>query len=262
MASPSLPRFHLPADLWRPRMDCPLPESEARHATSVLRLQPADAVIVFDGQGRHAVARLGKPARRFATVQLPDPDSWVMTAPPSPHLVLAAVLTKQKAWDWMLTKATELGVNAIQPLTSDHCVVRPDPSAAARTAKRDRWGLDLVEAAKQCGATHLPMLHPVIPLDLWMQQPVPGIMLRLWASLEPDARPLPSVLETFASPDLQAQGVALLIGPEGDFSVREQALLRAAGIPPVRLGPLTMRAETAALAGLAIVRSLLDRPTG
>ena len=149
----------------------------------------------------------------------------------------------------IVQKATELGVSAIVPLISERTVVKFD----SNNSKADRWCEIALEACKQCGNNWLPEILPPQKASSFLNAPG-KFGLKLIASLQPDAKPLKTILSD--APALAGSGVAsilLLIGPEGDFTAAELDLARSAGCVPLSLGPLTLRAETAALYALSIL---------
>ena len=253
--SSSAPRFYLPPEDWRGEF-LTLSEGESRHAAQVLRLQTGDDLTLFDGCGRHQSAVIESIARNRVEIRL----KWNLNEPirqvarPEPAITLVAAIIKGKAWDWLLQKATELGAAAIQPLLTDHCVVQMEPSEF--DDKLEKWRPSLVEAAKQCGTPWLPKLHPPLTLEAWLNQPIPKSELRLWASLHPQACSPRHAVEQYQ----QAHGkipasIQVAIGPEGDFSAKEIVRLNDSPLVPIGLGPFTLRAETASLAALAILRN-------
>jgi len=212
--------------------------SQAHHLGSVLRRAPGDTVRLFNGTDGEYAARIDALRRSdvsFAVLaalrqQVPEPDAWLVFA-----------LLKRDATDLVVEKATELGVAAFLPVFTER-------TQAARV-NLDRLRSIAREAAVQSERLTVPVLHePRALVDLLSDWPDER---RLVAALErvaaPAAEPLQSGLAT-----------ALLIGPEGGFTARELDVLKATPfIQPVSLGPRVLRAETAAIAGLAL---LLARP--
>jgi 16S rRNA (uracil1498-N3)-methyltransferase len=237
-------RFYLP-DLRAPV----LTGAEARHARQVLRLRPGDELTVFDGRGHEARCRLGDAGRLEILHHT--------TTPPLPCRVTLAQAITKKHMDWIIQKATELGVAAIVPLVTDRTIVR--------TAKPDRWREIALEACKQSGNNWLPEISP----PATVADVVTGRFdLKLIAALTPGSVPLKQAVcsrrfqPAPAERALKGAGtdarVLLLIGPEGDFTPAEVARAQAAGCVPVSLGPLTLRAETAALYALSVLHHELQ----
>lgn len=227
-------RFHLmPAD-WGD--DAVLTGEEAKHCIRVLRSRVGDRIEVFDGLGRSAPAEIISLSKESASLRL----GAVREEPaPAVEVVLAQAVLKSKAMELLLQKAVELGVHAIQPLTTRHAVVQPGEG------KEDKWRRVVLEACKQCGRSRLPDIREVAPIDGWLARPASG--LRLIASLAPGAQPMRETVAGGGRPE----EVTVLVGPEGDFSPDETAEAVAAGFQPIRLGGPVLRSETAALYCLA-----------
>ena len=227
-------RFYVP-NLQQPV----LAAAEAHHCRQVLRLQAGDRVDVFDGRGHAAqcvIAEISKSAVRLK----------VLTQTATPGLrcrITLAQAVPKKSMDLIVQKATELGVATIVPVLSERTVVRFDAAAP----KLDRWREIALESCKQCGNNWLPTIEPPrSALDYFSNSG--AFDLKLIASLQPDARPLPELL-----PVPLPASVLILIGPEGDFTPAEIAAAQAAGCRPLSLGSLVLRAETAALYALSIL---------
>lgn len=221
-----------------------LPEAEAHHALRVLRLARGDAVEILDGCGGVASGVLEEAERRRAVVRITERH---VVAPPPVRLRLLAALVKGERFDWLLQKATELGVWQIVPLTAARCVVRVKPQAAA--ARVEKWRHTCIEAAKQCGTPFVPdVAAPVPPAECFGGIAArPG--LKLLGALTPDRVPLREAVTSGAG----AGDVWLAIGPEGDFAPEEVVAARQAGFAVVALGALTLRSETAALYGASVL---------
>lgn len=217
-----------------------LSEAESKHAVQVLRLGKGDTLTVFDGRGTEAKARVtaadksGLAYEILARAKHPIPDVRV-------HLGQA--IPKGKSMDLILQKATELGVGSITPILADRSVV--DLDAEKTEVKREKWQAVVLEACKQCGQNWLPEVHLPTSLPQFLEG-LPRAGLRLIASLQPDARPMPVVLRQAWATGMGGE-VTLLIGPEGDFTPAELGRARAAGFLPVSLGPHILRTETATL---------------
>ena len=161
--------------------------------------------------------------------------------------------------DLILQKATELGVAAILPLISERSIVQLDEQDSK---KLERWRAICLEACKQSGNDWLPELHPPQKARSFLDSlgsQARGFDLKLIASLQPGARSLKSVLLE-NTPVSASPSVLVLIGPEGDFTPAEINLALSAGCLPLSLGPLVLRAETAAIYALSILRHELTRP--
>jgi 16S rRNA (uracil1498-N3)-methyltransferase len=172
-------------------------------------------------------------------------------ARPNSGVVLLQALLKGKALETVLEKSVELGVEQLVLLETDHCVAQVPPAEAAR--KRSVWTQTLIEAAKQSRNPWLPELLGPMSLAQAFQQWSDSSAARLFvASLEPGVPTLGRVLHSTETPTLFRR-LAVAIGPEGDFSPSELANFRSAGAVPISLGSLILRAETAAIAAVAIL---------
>jgi 16S rRNA (uracil1498-N3)-methyltransferase len=213
----------------------------------VLRLAPGDAVILINGDGHEYLATLSTLTPRHAAGDIVA----VRTAATDPrlHLTLYQCTLKQDKFDWVLQKGTELGVSRFVPVVSERSVVRP---AAALDGKHARWTAILREATEQCGRTRPPELAPAVELGA--------------VTLPPGAHGFVAWEEAAGSPTLgdavttvlraageKAPPLALLVGPEGGLAADEVRMLVAQGWQRVTLGPRILRAETAALTGVAVI---------
>jgi 16S rRNA (uracil1498-N3)-methyltransferase len=225
-------RFLLP-DFSRPVLTA----KEAHHATHVLRLKAGDTITVFDGNGREALCRFGE---RGQLTILQQSDS-----PSLPCRITLAQAVPKKNMDLIVQKATELGVAGIVPLISERTIKRPGGSP-------ERWREIALEACKQSGNNWLPVIHEPQPAQKFLA--VPGeFELKLIASLQTDAKPLKLILR-----DPHPASVLILIGPEGDFTPAELEVAASTGCRPLSLGPLVLRAETAAVYALSILHHELQ----
>jgi 16S rRNA (uracil1498-N3)-methyltransferase len=231
-----VPRLYCDAPL-QGGMGMALPAGAARHV-QVLRLQPGDALTLFDGRGGEYDAVVEHMGRSEVRVQVQGHRDVECEAAVAVHLALG--MPANERMDWLVEKATELGVASIQPLLAERSVLRLAGERAQK--KQAHWQGVAIAACEQCGRNRVPLVHPVQPLATWLTgQAQPGLVL----SLRPGTRPLAALAHGAA--------VTLLSGPEGGLSPSEEneALLR--GWMPVQLGPRVLRAETAPLAALAVL---------
>jgi 16S rRNA (uracil1498-N3)-methyltransferase len=222
------PRLYLTSDL-APGIDVVGNAGQGHYLRNVLRRTTGDAVTLFNGRdGEFAahIAQLRKSGITFRTASQIRPQA------PEPDLILAFCLLKRDATDLVVQKATELGASALLPVLSDRTNIA--------AANPERLRAITIEAAEQCERLTVPSLHA--PQSL-------AALLAGW----PRERPLAAALERAEAPPPRGQ-TALLVGPEGGFSPGELDALRAAPfIQAVSLGPRILRAETAAIAGLALL---------
>lgn len=206
---------------------------EARHLADVLRARPGDVLTVFDGKGLEGRAVI--LSADSGLVSLRVNETWTASREtPQPVTLYVALLKGDKLAD-VARAATELGVAAIVPVLTQHCVVRE--MGESKLLRLRRVG---VEAAKQCERSVVPEVKPVISLKL-----IPRVEQGFVAHPGSSAR----VRDSF-DPD---KPTALLTGPEGGLAVSEIEILEAKGFTPVTLGPRILRAETAPVALLSLV---------
>ena len=232
-----MPRFHCPAPL-ATGLELDLPPGAARHV-QVLRLQPGDALMLFNGEGGEFEATVLKMGRSDVRVLVGAHHAIEREAARAVHLL--AGITANERMDWLVEKATELGVASITPLLAERSVLKLKGERADK--KLAHWQAVAVAACEQCGRNRVPTLHPAQTLADWLQAP-PQDGQRLLLSLRPGTQPLHA-----AAPG--HTGLVFLSGPEGGLSGTEEDLALAHGFAPVTLGPRVLRAETAPLAALA-----------
>jgi 16S rRNA (uracil1498-N3)-methyltransferase len=234
------PRFHCPGPLEAGRFA--LPEAVFHHAVRVRRLRAGDALVLFDGEGREALARLEVVGRDAAEVGI----ERVATIDRESPLAIALLqgISSGDRMDYTLQKAVELGVTAILPVAMERSIVRlSDERAEKRVA---HWREVVVSACEQCGRNRVPSVMPVRRLD---------------EALAAAADRKGFVLSTTATRRLRelerpGTGLALLAGPEGGLAPHETALAMRAGFEALSLGPRVLRTETAAVAALAAMQAL------
>lgn len=219
------------------------PES-SHHLVRVLRLAAGEPLELFNGDGRRFPARLTGVDPRAALVELSEPFVADTESPLS--ISLAQALPGGDKMDWVIEKAVELGVCAIQPLFSSRSVLKLDAARAAR--RLSHWQRVVIAACMQCGRDRLPVLHPPMALGTWLTQGVGDEAAGRWLLSPGGPQGLPSAPES-------ARSVWLLVGPEGGFSDPEEAQAIDCGWQPVRLGPRILRTETAALAAVAALQA-------
>ncbi len=237
-------RFYIPPATWN--LDAlTLDESESHHAIDVLRMNPGDKAVVFNGRGMEATAEIASITRKTITLR----KLLHAKSPPIPcQITLAQAVPKGKNMDLIVQKAVELGVSAISPLLSERTILHLEDDTAAR--KQQKWQTVAIEAAKQCGQNWLPTVHPPLTPKEFFATPA-KFDLMLIASLQPGALHLKKLLAEFSA--TPPKSVLILIGPEGDFTPAEVALAKSHGCRPITLGPIVLRTETAALYTLSVL---------
>lgn len=229
-----------------------LDAADSHHAAVVLRVEPGEAVRLLDGRGGMADGRVLEVGKRAVVVEITGRRK---AQPRIGEVILVAAVTKGKAWELTLQKATELDVTGIVPVFCRRCVVKVDP--AERPRRQLDWQRTVNEAAKQCGTPWIPRVEAPVDLEEWLK-PSSLLDLGLVASLVPDSREVGELLGAHAD----ARRVGVVVGPEGDLEPGELQMLFDRGFLPVTLGPTILRAETAALVSVALVAHELRRRWG
>lgn len=220
-----------------------LPEGAAAHLLRVLRLGPGNDCVLFNGDGRDVKARIVAADRRGGEVELLEART-VDTESPL-RIVLLQGIARGEKMDWILQKATELGVSGFVPASSDRSEVRLDPTRAAK--RHAHWSSVVVAACEQCGRARIPPVS------------APDALAGALAALPPGGLRL--LLDPFADDGVVAlpvppgEGVVVAIGPEGGWSPRDRTQLERAGFRGVRLGPRILRTETAGIAAIAALQA-------
>lgn len=247
-----MPRFYCPTPLVTGEL-LELPVGAARHV-QVLRLQPGDGITLFNG-GPGAAGSAGEFSAVVTRMGRSNVQVRVDTHHPldreASHTVhLAVGMPANDRMDWLVEKATELGVASIQPLMTERSVLRLTGDRAEK--KVAHWQSIAIAACEQCGGNRVPLIREVMSYATWLkgrgvQSPVPSEHALL-LSLRDSSTELRQAL---VSADPSASTFTLLSGPEGGLSDAEEETALALGFSPVTLGPRVLRAETAALAALA-----------
>lgn len=230
-------RIHVDAAL-AAGLEFDLPPGPARHV-QVRRAQPGDALTLFDGRGGEWAAEIRHMGRQQVTVQVMSHDA--VDREPALAVTLAVGMPANDRMDWLVEKATELGVATVQPLMTDRSVLRLDGERAER--KRAHWQGIAVAASEQSGRTRVPGVALPLALGPWLAGLDAAGHAGRWL-LSPGDAPVAPVRPS-------AGALLALSGPEGGFTPAEEALAQARGFQAVSLGPRVLRADTAPLALLA-----------
>lgn len=240
-----MPRFHCPLPL-AAGAQFDLPAGAARHV-QVLRLQPGDAITLFNGAAAHGQwqAQIVEMGRSHVQVRLVAHEALECEHRRPVHLL--AGITANERMDWLVEKATELGAASLTPLLAERSVLKLKGERGEK--KRDHWQAVAVAACEQCGRNQVPVIHPAVTLAQWLaDHPQTSSESRAVLSLAPGSQPLLHAISAEG-----AGPVVLLSGPEGGLSPQEEAASLAAGFAPITLGQRVLRAETAPLAALALL---------
>jgi 16S rRNA (uracil1498-N3)-methyltransferase len=239
------PRLHVAGTALAAGRVIDLPPEAARHV-QVLRLQPGDALTLFDGQAGEWSARVHAMGKREVRTELLAHHAVERELPIAVTLALA--MPAGDRMDFVVEKATELGAAAIVPLIAERSVLRLAGERADK--RRSHWQAIAVAACEQCGRNRVPQVATPVALPAWLEAlPAPAAGQARWLLGWRDAQAWAVARAASAS----CRAALLLSGPEGGFSDAEEALARARGFATAALGPRVLRADTAPLAALAAI---------
>ncbi|MDX1516157.1 MAG: 16S rRNA (uracil(1498)-N(3))-methyltransferase [Woeseiaceae bacterium] len=215
----------------------------ARYLGRVLRARVGDTVYVFNGADGEWRATIESIVRDGVVLVVGERQTTHTESPLRVHLVQG--ISRGERMDFVVQKATELGVKRITPVLTDYGVVKLDAKRAA--TRREHWQRIAGSACEQCGRTRPPLVDAPQSLNAWLGQDYDADSTQV--VLDPAAD------ETLAGLEAPPTKLCLLIGPEGGFSDRELDDARLAGFRPVSLGPRILRTETAALAAISVAQT-------
>ena len=227
-----------------------LPRDEARHLTRVLRLGAGSEIAVFDGRGVEFRAEVEAAVRDTVSLRLIAP----VPGPPPPAVQVAVVqaVLKGQSMDDAIRDATMMGAEAIEPVLTAHTDMKA--SFVRRPETLDRWQRVALAAVKQSRRATLPAIAPPRDFTEWLSAPSGAMKLMF---VEPTAKAPVSTLKSALEYHVPARAEVLL-GPEGGWSQEELTAAIAIGCIPVTLGPLTLRAESMAVAALAALVAICE----
>ena len=221
---------------------------DANHLARSLRARRGDRITAVDGTGKCAVVELIDfdretiTARRVSDIDRVNADR---------KIVLADCLPKQNRFDNIIEKATELGVDKIEPLISERTIARPGGSRA--DVKLERWRRIAKESAEQCARDTIPTISAIRDLDAWLADitPLDNDTLLLFCWEREQSTTVREVLNSYRLSG--GENIIVLIGPEGGFSDREVNAIKFAGGMSVTLGSRVLKTDTAAISVLAMI---------
>jgi 16S rRNA (uracil1498-N3)-methyltransferase len=224
-----------------------LDAGQANYLRNVLRLEAGDLVLAFNGRDGEWRAALAERGKRALALRI-EAQSRAQTQPLDLHYWFAPL--KHARLDYMVQKAVEMGVARLQPVLTQHGQV-------ARL-NLDRMRANAIEAAEQCGILTLPEIAPPLKLERAIAEREPARLLVFCDEDADVADPLAALARARPDPGGRAPPLAVLIGPEGGFAPPERAALTGlTNVARLSLGPRILRADTAAVAALALVQSVL-----
>ncbi len=218
----------------------------AHRLAKVLRMRPGDEVILFDGSGEDVRVRLDDAKDRHI-------DASVLERGPGPReprlkLHLYQSITKGDRFEWLLEKATEIGVASITPLVAMRAVVK----TATDGNRADRWRRIVVEATEQCERSAVPAIGAPRSFDDALRS-APGILLLPYEHAGDTAPSIHDVLDRRVDDVFALAAVSVFIGPEGGYDSAEIERARAAGVEIVTLGDRVLRSETAGIVAATLI---------
>jgi 16S rRNA (uracil1498-N3)-methyltransferase len=233
-----MPRFYCPGAL-TPGTTVDLPEALAHHL-HVVRQQAGAELVLFNGDGGQYRATLAELGKKRASALVVAHEALEVELPYA--VTLAQALPEASKMDWIIEKAVELGVAAVEPLAAQRCVVRLSGERAEK--RQAHWQGVIVAASEQSGRNRLAQLAPVEEVGRWLARPA-GASQRILLS--------PRATESLAgwARARAPQAVTLMVGPEGGFTPAEEEAALAQGALALSMGPRVLRTETAALAAMA-----------
>ena len=217
---------------------------QARYLSRALRARVGDRLNLFDGNGAEWTAAILQISKNTVTLRIDDSHEAGTESPLRVHLVQG--ISRGERMDFVVQKATELGVKRITPVLTEYSMVKLDGSRAEK--RRDHWQRIATSASEQSGRVRLPLIDTPIPLKNWLGDKPQRIDTEL--ILKPGAA---ATLPSLRPPETK---ICVLVGPEGGFSDSEYEDAEVSGFKAVSLGPRVLRTETAAIATLAMLQSL------
>ena len=235
------PRLYVPAPL-EAGGTLPLDPDRSHYLSRVLRLRAGDELVLFDGRGGEHGASIAAVSRNGVTVTVGERTGREAESPLAVRLIQG--ISRGDRMDFVVQKATELGVRRITPVITKFSVVRLDAAKAGKRA--EHWTKIAQSACEQCGRNRLPEIDPPQSFAAMLDSVAPGVARILLH---------PGTGKPLASRRFDSGRIELLIGPEGGLGGGELEQAAAAGFVPCSLGPRILRTETAALAALAVLQA-------
>ncbi len=240
----NMSRFYVPKENVRGN-EIIVEGDEAHHALDVMRLSDGDKVVIFDGTGAEYSGFIKEADRKGkkAIVEIIRKD--VPLAESLPEIVLAQAIPKKNKMDYIVEKATELGVSKIVPIVTERTIVRPDDRSSGK--KLDRWRRNVLEAAKQCARSSVPEITEITSFKKLVEE-LDQYDLALMACLGDTTISIKESLKNFKSGK-----ILIFIGPEGDFTPEEMRMADRDNCRFVSLGNRVLKSDTAGLFVLSVL---------
>ncbi|WP_342754172.1 16S rRNA (uracil(1498)-N(3))-methyltransferase [Pantoea sp. MBD-2R] len=215
-------------------------DEAANHVGRVLRMNPGQALELFDGTNLTFAAEIVQADKKSVRVLLSQSREESRESPL--HLHLGQVMSRGEKMEFTIQKAVELGVNTITPLFSERCGVKLDEQRLAK--KIQQWQKIVIAACEQCGRNSLPEVREAMSLEAWSAEEDEGLKLNLHPRASQSINTLPQPVSR----------VRLLIGPEGGLTADEIAMTARYDFTDILLGPRVLRTETTALTAITALQ--------
>ncbi|MFK8047349.1 MAG: 16S rRNA (uracil(1498)-N(3))-methyltransferase [Halioglobus sp.] len=217
-----------------------LESGPSAHIAKALRMRVGDAVILFNGEGGEYTSSITSLGKKCVELQIQEHNHQESESPLL--LELGIAISRGDRMDWVIQKATELGVASITPLMTERTEVKLKGERAEK--KNRHWHQVIISACEQCGRNRLPSLNRLVDVNDWLQ------------SVDAQRKFVLHHRDDAANKQAQQPtSAAILVGPEGGLSDREIAVAVDTGFEALTLGPRVLRTETAPLAAIAILQS-------
>jgi 16S rRNA (uracil1498-N3)-methyltransferase len=215
---------------------------DVRHIAGALRMKPGETLVLCDGKGTEYVATISQIGQAELVAEIVREAKREM---PYPRVTLGQGLPKSDKMDWIVQKATELGVSNILPLATERTIVK----IKDEEKRINRWQKIAREAAMQSNRMDIPDIGQIVSFKEFLRSLTPDPRTLLLLPWEEGTEPIKNVLRQNA----EVKNILILIGPEGGFSVAEADMAKSKGFHLVSLGPNILRTETAAIAVLSMI---------
>jgi len=239
----SMSRFFIPAKSIKGKIAL-ISGQEAHHILDVMRLKDGDSITAFDGQGLLYQGRIIDTSHKQVKLQIESilKDKRKLKA----KIALVQALPKKHKMDYIIEKATELGVDSIIPVETTRTIIKLD--AQKKLRRHERWQRIAKEASKQCARLTIPEIKEICSWPDALAS-LSNFNLKLLFCLTKETRPIKKVLAGCK----KAKNIALCIGPEGDFTQKEIKAGYQAGCVGASLGTNVLKVDTAALSALSMI---------
>ncbi len=237
-----MPRFYS-AEKLAPGALIKLSDNAAVHASRALRMKVGDSAVLFNGDGNDYLCELTYMSKSEVSAKVKSVSANPCESPL--NITLIQAISSGDRMDFTIQKAVELGVTAIQPVSSQRSVVKLSGERAEK--RREHWQNVVISACEQCGRSIIPEVRPAISLPQWLGQSEAAALRII---LSPRA---PQTLNALAKP---AGTIQLLIGAEGGLTEDEISLATDHEFTPIRLGNRILRTESAALTAISSLQTL------